>query len=176
VKGVKWGYQQMIRFFWRSLFLLPQMANISAYMRLDGDSCLAGIARSPFELLGGGVVYLRNTRFLDLEFVCRNLRVFVTDYVKYFRIQPRDANAWSNAFAGDSVTGYYNNLEIMDVGFWMRTDVQRFVQFVDASWGIYTYRWGDAPLRYLALALFAAPNEVVDRPHQWQYIHPCREN
>jgi hypothetical protein len=176
VKGVKWGYQQMIRFFWRSMFLLPQMANVSAYMRLDGDSCISHISRSPFAQLTRGVIYVRNTRLMDMSFVCRNLRVFVSDYVKYFSIQPSDPYAWQDAFDGDSVAGYYNNLEIMDVSFWMRKDVQHFVQFVDASWGIYTYRWGDAPLRYLALALFATPGEVADRPHEWDYRHPCREN
>jgi hypothetical protein len=166
----------MIRFFWRSVFLMPQMPNVSAYMRLDGDSCVAGVGRSPFARLRGGVVYLRNTRFMDVPFVCRKLRAFVTDYVKYFGIRPRNSDAWREAFDGDSVAGYYNNLEIMDVSFWMRSEVQHFVQFVDASWGIYSYRWGDAPLRYLALALFAAPREVADRPYEWQYKHPCREN
>jgi hypothetical protein len=166
----------MLRFFWRSIFELPEVAGVSQYMRLDGDSCLLRVDQTPFSQLANGVVYLSNDQFYDLAPVCVNLRRFVEEYVKYFKIAPKNPLAWNRAFIGDTAAGYYNNLEVMDIAFWLRPDVQHFVQFVDASHGIYLHRWGDAPLRYLALALFATSNEVEMKPYSWYYIHPCREN
>jgi hypothetical protein len=176
VKNVKWGYCQMIRFFWKSLFEIPEIEKVSQYMRLDGDSCISRLDESPFDRLNNGVIYVNNDQFYDLETVCVNLRAFTEDYVRYFQITPRNPHAWSETFAGGSVAGYYNNLEIMDVAFWLKPEVQHFVQFVDTSWGIYLYRWGDAPLRYIALALFATREQVTMRPWRWRYEHPCREN
>jgi hypothetical protein len=176
VKDIKWGYHNMIRFFWRSLFLLPEIANVTAYMRLDGDSCIHPGPKSPRDVLSKAVVYVHNGEFVDQAFVCENLETFARDYVRYFEIQVRNRHAWDSAFMWGGVTGYYNNLELMDIKFWMRRDVQHFVQFVDASWGTYLWRWGDAPLRYIALAIFATPNMVRGRPSEWYYNHPCREN
>jgi hypothetical protein len=176
VQNVKWGYCQMILFFWRSLFQIPEIGRISQYMRLDGDSCLGRLTESPFSALRGGAIYVKNDMFYDLDVVCVNLQAFVEDYVKYFRITPKNLEARRAAFRDGSVAGYYNNLEITDVAFWLRPEVQHFVQFVDASHGIYLHRWGDAPLRYLALALFATREEVTMRPWSWSYQYPCREN
>ena len=38
--------------------------------------------------------------------------------------------------------------------FTQRRDVREFTEAVVAAHGIYRHRWGDAPLRYLALHLF----------------------
>jgi hypothetical protein len=176
VKNVKWGYQHMIRFFWRSVFLLPEIENVTAYMRLDGDSCIGAGGASPRELLRKDVVYVKNGDFLDHAGVCTNLETLARDYVRYFGINVRNPGAWEGAFSWGAVMGYYNNLELMDIRFWMRPEVQHFVEFVDASWGTYLWRWGDAPLRYVALAMFATPGMIVERPFEWRYDHPCRVN
>jgi hypothetical protein len=117
-----------------------------------------------------------NDKFYDLDAVCVNLRSFTEDYVRYFGIEPKNREAWESAFMGDSVAGFYNNLEVMNVSFWLRPEVQHFVRMVDVSHGTYLHRWGDAPMRYLALALFATPQEVAMKPFSWEYVHPCREN
>jgi hypothetical protein len=176
VKGRKWGYQHMIRFFWRSVFMLPETANVSAYMRLDGDSCIRDVRRSPRNLLRGGVVYVKNHNFIDQLGVCREMEGFMKDYLRHFNITVANPNAWRSIFMWGGVEGFYNNLELMDMSFWLRPDVQHFVHFVDASWGIYLYRWGDAPLRCIAFAIFGTPEQVADRPREWLYQHPCRIN
>jgi hypothetical protein len=176
VRDVKWGYHQMIRFFWHTVFTLPAVANVTAYMRLDGDSCLFQVRESPRSLLADGVVYVKNDAFVDVNSVVENLEPFVRDYVAYFNIAVRGKRAWDAAYFAGCALAFYNNLELMDVRFWMRPDVQHFVAFVDASWGIYRHRWGDAPLRYIALAIFADESMVRDRPASWVYDHPCRVN
>jgi hypothetical protein len=176
VRHRKWSYHQMIRFFWKTVFTLPEISNVTAYMRLDGDSCLGGITESPRNLLNDGVVYIKNNDFVDMPEVVENLESLTRDYVRYFGIEVRWKGAWDGAYFGGAAVAFYNNMEIMDIRFWMRPDVQHFVHFVDTSWGIYRHRWGDAPLRYIALAIFANERMVRDRPHTWHYHHPCRVN
>jgi hypothetical protein len=176
VKDRKWGYQHMIRFFWRSVFLLPETANVAAYMRLDGDSCIDNVRQSPRSLLRGNVVYIKNHNFVDQPGVCREMERFMKDYVRYFNIKVANPGAWRSMFMSGGAAGFYNNLELMNISFWLRPDVQHFVNFVDASWGIYLYRWGDAPLRCIAFARFGKPEQVTDRPRDSSYRHPCRVN
>jgi hypothetical protein len=104
------------------------------------------------------------------------LRELTEDYVRYFRVVPLNPPLWADAFMDRNVRMFWTNLEVLDIKFWRRTEVQHFVRFVDAAWGIYLSRWGDAPLRYLAMALFSAPEQVVQMPQGWKYTHSCREN
>jgi hypothetical protein len=168
-----WGYQHMCRFFWMSLFDLPELANVRFYMRLDLDSCLGPTGGSPFRFLGNDTVYVRGDTGYDSADVTRGLRAVTLEYVRYFGIFPKDEGRWEMAFRGKDVAIYGTNFEVMDLLFWRRPEVQQFVMFIDLSWGIFLSRWGDAPLRYLALTLFARPEQVVPRPAQWRYNHPC---
>jgi hypothetical protein len=129
---------------------------------------------SPKRLLTHDIVYVGNRLFLDSSLVCRGLETIVRDYVLFFGIQIRNEEAWKIAFERGHVRSFSTNLEAMDLAFWSRSDVQHFVHFIDCSGGIYTYRWGDAPLRYLAMAMFATPQMVRQRPSQWNYSHKCR--
>jgi len=49
-----------------------------------------------------------------------------------------------------------------------------FIKAVDDSQGIFLHRWGDATHRYITLALFADPTQVVHRTKlKLAYCHPC---
>jgi hypothetical protein len=171
-----WGYHHMCRFFSLLLFDMPLMSDIRYYMRLDLDSCLRNVNFPPMSLINGSVVYVWDMLVWDPEFVVRGLRDFVEDYVKYFGIVPKSPAQWAGAFNVDDVRMYGTNFEIMDLMFWRRPEVQRFVKFIDLSWGQFLWRWGDAPIRYLALTLFASPEQVVPRPQEWRYNHYCHWN
>ena len=95
-------------------------------------------------------------------------------YVESTAIQVRDKLAWENAFPQDSVRMYYNNFEVSSVPFFRRMEVLKWTNAVLDSGGIFLYRWGDAPLRYLTLALFASPAEVLHRGVDFNisYCHP----
>ncbi|KAJ8299607.1 hypothetical protein KUTeg_023667 [Tegillarca granosa] len=60
----------------------------------------------------------------------------------------------------DLDTLFYNNLELTSVQFMNRQEVQTFVNAVDKSYGQFIYRWGDAPLRYAILTMFAEEKSV----------------
>ena len=48
--------------------------------------------------------------------------------------------------------------------------VQHFLSAVEASGGIYTHRWGDAPIQTLALRLFAPPATVARVPTDYLHV------
>ena len=83
---------------------------------------------------------------------------------------------WAGAFPVDdhgypSVRTFYNNFEITDMDFFLRPEVLKFTKHVCDSLGIYKYRWGDAPLRYLTLALFARPEKILNRMRDYKFVY-----
>jgi len=66
----------------------------------------------------------------------------------------------------------YNNVEIVDVRWWRSEPVRQFIDFLDRSLGIWRHRWGDAPMRGMAISLFAKPGELLHL-HEIAYAHPA---
>jgi hypothetical protein len=69
----------------------------------------------------------------------------------------------------------YTNVEVMDMQFFTETAaVQQFLHAsdgADADFGIYRYRWGDAPLRAMLLGMLATPDQVYQLT-EFDYVHP----
>lgn len=60
-----------------------------------------------------------------------------------------------NITDGYSTCHFWTNFEITDMD-WLRGSVyEKYMEFLDSQKGFYYERWGDAPVRSLALALFA---------------------
>jgi len=55
---------------------------------------------------------------------------------------------------------YYNNFHITKSSFWLREDVQKTIDAIDKNGSIFYYRWGDAPLQSIIVALHAKENEI----------------
>ena len=98
----------------------------------------------------------------------------VREFVVSHRIRPKSPARWARAFPTGSVMTYENNFEIVYVPFFRQARVRAFISYVEKSLGIFLYRWGDAGLRFVALALFAEDDEVISRDHfKVDYQHPC---
>jgi hypothetical protein len=67
-------------------------------------------------------------------------------------------------------------LEVVRISFFLSPNVQHFLRTVHESAGIYYYRWGDAPLRFILLAIFARSDQVTHFPSNVGYSHPCRRD
>ena len=66
---------------------------------------------------------------------------------------------------------FYNNFEISNVSFWRSDAYQRYIYDIDRAGGIYYVRWGDAPIKTIAVNLFLRKEEV----HHFRgfgYVHP----
>ena len=55
--------------------------------------------------------------------------------------------------------------------FFTKPEIINLSNQVVNSLGIYYHRWGDAPLRYMTLAMFANRSQVLKR--SFDYQHPC---
>lgn len=175
----KWSYQHMIRFWFKFVFEQPIVHSYQYLMRLDSDSRIPVLWLDLFELMREKqAVYFANNEVTDYENVLpgtMKLRDFVEDYVKQRQVQPKDPERMSKAFGNDSALAYWNNFEINEIAFFRQKSVLDWVDAIDHSWGIYKYRWGDADLRYLTLALFARKEQLLHRlDYNLEYCHPCR--
>jgi hypothetical protein len=174
----KWNYHQMIRFWFKHVFEIDKLQRFEYVMRLDTDSRLLGRWFNVFEMMKvKQLVYLANEQQLELEKVLpgtMKLQTFFVEYLNQMQLVPQDQAKVDSAFTKDTIRIYYNNFEVFQTKFFRRTDVRSWIDAIDASHGIYKYRWGDAMLRYLTLALFAKDYQVGHRTQlNLSYCHPC---
>ncbi|CAM4979272.1 unnamed protein product [Rotaria socialis] len=178
-KRGKWNYHQMIRFWFKFIFELSVIRNYKYVMRLDDDARLQGKWFNCFEEMERKkAVYFANTDWIDTEVALpgtMKLKDFALHYQNQTGLIERDPKMIKNSFKDDAILGYYNNFEIMKISFFLSPDVRRWVQYIEDTRGIYKYRWGDALLRYLTLAYFAAPGTTLRRAdYNLSYCHPCK--
>lgn len=174
----KWNYQLMIRFWFKILFELPQLENYEYIMRLDDDSQLTGKWINIFdEMRHNNAVYFANNVDIDLEERLpgtMDLKRVTFDYVKQNNIKPKQFEILRDAFGNNTVRNYFNNFEVVKLDFFRRKEIRHWIETIDSTNGIFYYRWGDAVLRYLTLALFAEQREVLHRVHyNLPYCHKC---
>ena len=60
---------------------------------------------------------------------------------------------------------FFTNFFITKLSFWRQKHIQQFIDDVDKSGNIYRHRWGDAPIHYVALSLFADSCSVLPLCH-----------
>jgi len=65
---------------------------------------------------------------------------------------------------------FYNNFHIGKVSFFLRADVQHFLQSVNATGSILTHRWGDSTIQAYAVRTFMNPTAVQLIPNI-SYVH-----
>lgn len=75
----------------------------------------------------------------------------------------RDPNArlTSQTDLQHRVLSFVSNFEVVSVPFMRSPEVQSFFRHLDDQHGWYRFRWGDAPVRFLELGLFASENAVA---------------
>lgn len=175
-KRTKWGYQHMIRFFFKNIFIHKSMCNVKWYMRLDTDSIINSSC-NPFDIVDNLTVYVYNniypSRNFDSIHLTQGMQQFLNEYIEYYFITPKNKYNWHNMFFKKKTRTYYNNLEIVNMDFFLNTFVQKFINFIDCSHNIYKKSWGDAPLRFALLSIFAYEYQLIpfNRSKKWYYWH-----
>jgi alpha 1,2-mannosyltransferase len=123
-------------------------------------------------------LYLANQKELDYDYILPGLtlvRNLTADYIIKKKITVRNPDMLADVFNRTvEIPNFWNNFEVVDLSFMRRKEVVDFIEAVDESKGIFLYRWGDAPLRYITLALFANASQILHR-HKLglDYCHPC---
>jgi hypothetical protein len=168
----------MIRFWFRLLFELPDIESYKYIMRLDDDSQLLGKWFNVFqEMDDKKAVYFANEERSELESILPGtvkLKSVTFAFKEMHQLVETQPENFRRAFSAQSVQLFYNNFEVMKVSFFKRDEVFEWIKAIDAAHGIFYYRWGDAILRYITLALFAKKDEVLHRvDYNLSYCHPC---
>lgn len=159
----------MCRFFFRDIFLHPSLFDVEMYMRLDTDSIL-NTTINLFMYMNNNIVYMYNTVTNDVAFVVKGLKEYTYSFAKTLKIQAKDIRSYNNSFKNTALL-YYNNFEICRLNFFRNKDMLQFTYLVDLSYGQFIYRWGDAPLRYISLSLFANSTSKIAIPKNVKYCH-----
>jgi hypothetical protein len=174
------GYRRMCRFWFSGVFELEDVRRLSYLMRLDTDSelrCRPG-SRDPFELMARQrAVYGYVAVKTDHPMVAKNLTAFGAAYSR--RVPPvRDAfyHFPPAAPVGCPAPMFYTNFEIMNVSWFAAPRAVAFARAVDATGQIFGNRWGDAPLRWLTLALFAGRGQLACFGGEYDYRHRGPQN
>ncbi|UJR19890.1 hypothetical protein I4U23_023023 [Adineta vaga] len=172
----KWNYQLMIRFWVKLLFELPQLQQYDYMMRLDDDSQIMNNWFNVFdEMRRKRAVYFANDIRIDEERLLpgtMKLQPVTLEYPKTNNITAKQPEMLRQAFADDHILSYANNFEVLQLEFFRRSDVRQWIEMIDQTHGIFKYRWGDAILRYLTIALFADQQEVLHRSdYSLSYCH-----
>jgi hypothetical protein len=123
-------------------------------------------------------LYLANFKVLDYEYVLPGLTIIrnvTAAFIAQNNITVRNPDMFTDIFNRTiEVPNFWNNVEIVDLSFMQRKEVLDFTKAVDDSRGIFLYRWGDAPLRYVTLALFVNATQILHREKLGLgYCHPC---
>ena len=174
----KWNYQQMIRFWFKILFEMPQFYRYEYIMRLDDDSRVLSPWINVFEeMRARKAVYFANQIDVDEEKQLSGtmkLKYLTLRYINETNIAVKQPALLREGLGQDSLRTYFNNFEVMKLEFFRRESVREWIETVDRTHGIFLYRWGDAILRYITMALFAEPNEVLHRSdYNLSYCHKC---
>ena len=92
-------------------------------------------------------------------------------------MQPASLYAHVNPPSVDGVTDkgwdhrtYYNNMFVTNVTLWTTAPMRPFLEYIDRQGGIYTNRWGDAPIHTVAVGLFLK-SEQIHTFMDWNYYH-----
>lgn len=148
-------------------------------MRLDDDSQLLGAWPDVFQIIvKHQALYIANHRTLDYDWVLPGMtrvRNVTSTFIAEHHIQVQHPEMFADINNHtQQIPNFWNNFEVLDLSLMRRKEVMHFIDAIDRSKGISLYRWGDAPLRYITLALFVKPSEILHRvPLKLEYCHPC---
>jgi len=56
---------------------------------------------------------------------------------------------------------FYTNFEVARMDLLRSAEYQKWFQYIDSLGGIYMHRWGDAPIRWLGLAMFLERSKTL---------------
>jgi len=151
------GYRNMCRFF--AMGLYPLIQDLDYYMRMDDDSFIGSqVTADPFETMAkSGLRYAwRCTRPERTSSVNGLLRCMQQH-------DPNLAVKWNR-------TIFYNNFHIAKPTLWMQEPMKSMLEAIDQHGGIYTQRWGDAPIQSLLVRAYV-PQELRHCFTGFKYQH-----
>ena len=153
----KISYRHMCRFQSKLIYEQPIMQELEYHWRLDDDSLLLQpVKYDVFQFMKQHrYVYGYVWKWWDSNDCTKGLWEGTKRYITQNAIKPTYFDEW------EAPRMFYNNFEISALSLWLSAEYRAFIDYIDQLGGIYYYRWGDAPIKGLALSLFV----------EWQQVH-----
>lgn len=144
------GYRHMCRFHAKIVYDQPIVRQLEYAWRLDHDSFITRPIRyDVFKFMKDqNFIYGFIKVYLELPAWTVGLWRDTGAYIKANNIQTQFYNKWRQNLM------YYNNFEISKMSLWLSEDYQKYIDYIDHRGGIYYHRWGDAPIKSIAVAMF----------------------
>lgn len=168
----KWGYYHMIKFWTNEIWKHPALEPYEIVMRIDSDSCFKESNSHLPNFAHDHLVY--HSTYVGYEFgktkYIHGLFEFAQQYQMDNAIKPKNLMLWqfvlSAYSASQSLPVFQTNLEVTRKSFMQRKEVVQFNEAITAQepFGVYRYRWGDAVIRFITMALFAGDEVVMKSP------------
>ena len=150
------GYRHMCRFHCKLVFEQPIMSHLEYYWRLDDDSRITRpITYDLFQFMA------KNNFLYGYTVAAKDSHNCVYKLWEYTKQHIEKQNI-TTSFFGDWTEGsiYYNNFEVSALSLWTSTSYKEYIDFIDRLGGIYYYRWGDAPIKSIAVSMFAPKRQI----------------
>ena len=156
------GYRFMSYFNSKVVYTYPIMDQLEYILRLDDDSeFLQPITYDVFKVMRDGNFDYGYLTILNDQVDCVfGLWEMVEEYTRRKRIRPTFFHSWRKPNI------FYNNFELSKLSIWRRKEYRDYIDYIDQSKGIFLRRWGDAPVKSLALSLFTPWTKI----HQFKDI------
>jgi len=150
------GYRHMCHFHAKTVYEQAILVGLEYVWRLDDDSLLPEVIN--YDLFAFMRLHHLQYGYVKIHFdsydCTMGLWEAVRLYVKLKHLKLSNLVKWTEPKI------FYNNFEISAVSLWMSKSYQDYIHFIDQLGGIYYYRWGDAPIKSIAVALFL-PEEAT---------------
>lgn len=171
------GYRNMMR--WYGILIYKYLVDLGYewYMRMDDDSLIhSRIEYDLFKFMyDNQYEYGFRSYCNDGLGVSQGLIEFCKKYCDNNDIKPTFLHRYGmyneiSTTSKHNILGYYNNFLISKLAFWMREDVQKFLQAYDQSGYQYTRRWNDLISQAVTVQIFMDRNKVYHF-NDWCYEH-----
>lgn len=170
------GYLLMCAWFSHYFYLHEALKDYDFYWRLDSDSeYLCNIDIDPFVVMEENDFYYGQLiSTFDPEHVVFGLWNHTLNFInqydktilkkKEFEYLKKRNGLYRNTY-------YYNNFEIGRLSFLKGEEYNAYVEYLKKQGGTFYHRWGDGPIRTIALMMFLKEEQIFDFSPYISYQH-----
>ena len=166
------GYNNMCRFHSKLVYEQPIMRILDYAWRLDDDSeLLSPVETDVFQYMQqNDIEYGYHIIDEDNPKCVVGLWKAARQYVTSINITTQFFHQWE-----EPQLLFYNNFELSKVSFWLSEQYQEYIEHLDQLGGIYYHRWGDAPIKTIAISMFM-PKRKLRNFRNISYGHKSYHN
>ncbi|ELU15892.1 hypothetical protein CAPTEDRAFT_153870 [Capitella teleta] len=150
------SYRKMCRFHAKGVYESPIVQSLDFLFRLDDDSVITAPIR--YDVFA----FMRDRRLkygyiwehYDAMSCTTGLWEATSHFINVSKTTPGFFNEWRRPKL------YYNNFEISHTSVWLSPGYKSYINYLDRLGGMFYHRWGDAPIKGLAVSMFLNRNQT----------------